>query len=232
MGHILTSPLLRNSALSLVFSVMPIRPVSSVSVSGAEGPGATFNSKEPTKVCAVPGTNWVQTSAGLLARSALMTRLAACHVGQDREWVGVSSVPAPGDDLIGANEGEVGSIEIAGFLRIQFDNCEVHTQFRRGALPGFGARCTAIETKKRPLKSEGVEQGSPIGEPQVRSAAARTSGRDVYVGSVRRRKRSVRDNHRRAVIASANRPVTMYASAPAAATGVNRPSTRNTPAVI
>ena len=35
-----------------------------------------------------------------------------------------------------------------------------------------------------------------------------------------------------AVIASANMPVTMYASAPAAATGVNRPSTRNTPAAI
>jgi len=35
-----------------------------------------------------------------------------------------------------------------------------------------------------------------------------------------------------AVMASANMPVTRYASAPAAAMGVKRPSTRNTPAAI
>ena len=33
-------------------------------------------------------------------------------------------------------------------------------------------------------------------------------------------------------MASASRPLTRYASAPAAATGVNRPSTRSTPAAI
>src|SRR3989442_13683750 len=74
-------------------------------------------------------------------------------------------VPAPGNDLIGADEYGIGAVEVPGLFAFQIDNVEVD------AFQLFEFLAMRGETQQRPVETKAIVKRSPLGKPEVRRAA-------------------------------------------------------------
>src|SRR5258708_40316831 len=74
-------------------------------------------------------------------------------------------VPAPGNDLIGADEHGIGAVEVPGLFAFQIDNVEVD------AFQLFELLAMRCETQQRPVETKAIVKRSPLGKPEVRRAA-------------------------------------------------------------
>src|SRR2546422_8862927 len=76
-------------------------------------------------------------------------------------------VPAPGNDLIGADEHGIGAVEVPGLFAFQIDDVEVD------AFQLFELLAMRCETQQRPVEAKAIVKRSPLGKPEVRRAARR-----------------------------------------------------------
>src|SRR2546425_9503056 len=75
-------------------------------------------------------------------------------------------VPAPGNDLIGADEHGIGAVEVPGLFAFQIDDVEVD------AFQLFELLAMRCETQQRPVEAKAIVKRSPLGKPEVRRGAA------------------------------------------------------------
>ena len=113
--------------------------------------------------------------------------------------------PSPRDDLIGPDQRERRLVACQQVGIGQSDHAKVHAD--RGRFGGEAGRLVRPvgECEQGPLGVEGVEQRAAVGQPGVRRAPAGTGARHVLVRPVGRRCGAVADDHRRAVVATADR---------------------------
>src|SRR2546427_9725183 len=71
-------------------------------------------------------------------------------------------VPAPGNDLIGADEYGIGAVGVPGLFAFQIDNVEVD------AFQLFEFLAMRGETQQRPVETKAIVKRSPLGKPEVR----------------------------------------------------------------
>src|SRR5262249_31084409 len=114
---------------------------------------------------------------------------------------GLRRAAAPGHDLVGAYQGEIGFVEIAQRPG-QIDDRKLGAE--RGCRLARLARVRRVIAKlqQRPFESEPIVQGRTILQPGMRRAPSGACGRHVDIRGIRRRPAAVGDNDGRAVVAS------------------------------
>ena len=81
-------------------------------------------------------------------------------------------IAAPGDDLIGTDEGKVGAIEVARLVARHVENRKRHRERSRCRRERSRIDRGRPQAQERELEAERVVERAPVGQPQVRSAAA------------------------------------------------------------
>ena len=131
----------------------------------------------------------------LIVRSAVAGRVA-----QHGDGIG-GQISAPSNDLIGANQYQIGLIEVAGLIASYGGHAQRNIQRLCRSLERRGGAPFA-ELQQGELEAERIVKRAPICKPQMGRPTARTCSRHIVVRSIRRRRGAIVNNNRRAVVAT------------------------------